>query len=427
MENCLAAERDDPYRGHAGPLALERGPATNPLFEAFFEAVQQAGYPLHRRRQRLPPGGLRAVRPQHPQRATAVGGPRLPAPGDEAAEPGGDHPRVRRARRVRRQAGGRGRVPPPVRRATQARATPARSCCAAVPSTPRSCCSSRASATPPTCRPSASTCVHDLPGVGEQPAGPPRGLHPVRLQAAGRVQPYLKWRYRPWIGAKWLFLRRGPGATNHFEGGGFVRSNDDVAYPNLMFHFLPIAVRYDGSSPAGGHGYQVHVGPMYSDARGTVKITSRDPTGAPGAAVQLPVDRSGPPRVGRGDPGGPRHPEPAGDATRSTAARSHPDRASTTDEQILDWVRARRRDGAAPVVHRQDGHGRRWRSPTRRRWGCTASRACGRRRVGDALRHQRQHLRAGDDDRREGRRPDPGQHAAASPRQIEFYRHGVGA
>ena len=74
-----------------------------------------------------------------------------------------------------------------------------------------------------------------------------------------------------------MFLRRGPGATNHFEGGGFVRSNDDVAYPNLMFHFLPIAVRYDGSSPEGGDGYQVHVGPMYSDARGSVKITSRDP------------------------------------------------------------------------------------------------------------------------------------------------------
>ena len=84
------------------------------------------------------------------------------------------------------------------------------------------------------------------------------------------------WR-RPFIGAEWLFLRKGPGATNHFEGGGFVRSNDEVAYPNLMFHFLPIAIRYDGSSPAGGHGYQVHVGPMYSDARGSVKITSTDP------------------------------------------------------------------------------------------------------------------------------------------------------
>ena len=95
------------------------------------------------------------------------------------------------------------------------------------------------------------------------------------------MQPALqKWR-RPFIGAEWLFLRRGPGATNHFEGGGFVRSNEDVRYPNLMFHFLPLAVRYDGSGPKGGHGYQVHVGPMYSDARGSVKIVSRDPRSHP--------------------------------------------------------------------------------------------------------------------------------------------------
>jgi choline dehydrogenase len=92
------------------------------------------------------------------------------------------------------------------------------------------------------------------------------------------VAPYLKYRYRPWIGFQWLFFRSGPGATNHFEAGGFVRSNDDVAYPNLMFHFLPIAVRYDGSKAPSQHGYQVHVGPMYSDARGSVKITSTDPT-----------------------------------------------------------------------------------------------------------------------------------------------------
>jgi choline dehydrogenase len=87
----------------------------------------------------------------------------------------------------------------------------------------------------------------------------------------------MKYRWRPWVGFLWLFFRSGPGATNHFEGGGFARSNDDVAYPNLMFHFLPIAVRYDGSQPAGAHGYQVHVGPMYSNARGTVTIRSRDP------------------------------------------------------------------------------------------------------------------------------------------------------
>jgi choline dehydrogenase len=87
----------------------------------------------------------------------------------------------------------------------------------------------------------------------------------------------MKWRNRPLVGFRWLFFRSGPGATNHFEGGGFVRSNDEVSHPNLMFHFLPLAIRYDGSQPAGGHGYQVHVGPMFSDAVGSVKITSPDP------------------------------------------------------------------------------------------------------------------------------------------------------
>ena len=68
-----------------------------------------------------------------------------------------------------------------------------------------------------------------------------------------------------------------------------------------MFHFLPIAIRYDGSAPAGGHGYQVHIGPMYSDSRGTVKIESADPFAKPGAAVQLPVHADRPAGVDRGD------------------------------------------------------------------------------------------------------------------------------
>jgi choline dehydrogenase len=91
------------------------------------------------------------------------------------------------------------------------------------------------------------------------------------------MYPALQWYNRPWIGFQWLFLRRGPAATNHFEAGGFIRSNDEVEYPNLMFHFLPLAIRYDGTAPGSGHGYQVHVGPMYSDVRGTVKLKSTDP------------------------------------------------------------------------------------------------------------------------------------------------------
>jgi choline dehydrogenase len=118
--------------------------------------------------------------------------------------------------------------------------------------------------------------VHDLPGVGENL----QDHLEVYVQRASTqpvtMAPYYKWRNRPLVGLKWLLAKTGPGASNHFEAGGFIRSNDDVAYPNVMFHFLPIAVRYDGTAPQ-GHGYQLHVGPMYSDARGSLRITSADP------------------------------------------------------------------------------------------------------------------------------------------------------
>jgi choline dehydrogenase len=192
-------------------------------------------------------------------------------------------------------------------------------------------------------------------GRRREPAGPPRGLHPVRVHAAGVDAARAEEVARPFIGAQWLFLRRGPGATNHFEGGGFARSNDDVAYPNLMFHFLPIAIRYDGTAPAGGHGYQVHVGPMYSDARGSVKITSRDPTVQAGAALQLPLDRAGPARVGRGVRVA-RNILTSRRSTRTTAARPRPARTVETDEEILDWVRATPRPRC---TRRAPPHGRR--------------------------------------------------------------------
>ncbi len=116
--------------------------------------------------------------------------------------------------------------------------------------------------------------VQDLPGVG-------RNLQDhleLYVQYACRkpvsMYPALKWYNQPKIGFDWLFRRKGAAATNHFEAGGFIRGNDRVPYPNLQFHFLPIAIRYDGSAPVQGHGFQLHVGPMNSDVRGHVKITS---------------------------------------------------------------------------------------------------------------------------------------------------------
>ena len=119
--------------------------------------------------------------------------------------------------------------------------------------------------------------VADVPGVGQNL----QDHLEVYIQYASKqpvsIAPGLRMRARPRSATSGCSCVAGLGATNHFEGGGFVRSNDDVDYPNLMFHFLPVAIRYDGSVPAEGHGYQVHIGPMYSDTRGHVKIRSTDP------------------------------------------------------------------------------------------------------------------------------------------------------
>ena len=151
------------------------------------------------------------------------------------------------------------------------------------------------------------------------------------------VQPALKKWKRPLIGAQWLFLRSGPGATNHFEAGGFIRSNDEVAYPNLMFHFLPLAIRYDGSAPAAKHGYQVHVGPMYADTRGSVKITSTDPRTHPALRfnyLSTPNDRREwveAVRCARNI-----LTQPAFDAYNG--GETSPGPAVQTNEEVLDWV-----------------------------------------------------------------------------------------
>lgn len=83
------------------------------------------------------------------------------------------------------------------------------------------------------------------------------------------------------IGLRWLLTKSGHGATNHFESAGFIRTNANVPYPDLQYHFLPVAIRYDGRSPVKNHGFQVHLGPMRSDSRGAVTLRSADPGEAP--------------------------------------------------------------------------------------------------------------------------------------------------
>jgi choline dehydrogenase len=107
----------------------------------------------------------------------------------------------------------------------------------------------------------------------------------VYVQFAAR-KPITLYRYwnlagKAMIGAQWLFTKTGHGASNQFESCGFIRSAAGVEYPDIQFHFLPIAVRYDGRAAAEGHGFQAHTGPMRSLSRGAVSLRSADPAQPP--------------------------------------------------------------------------------------------------------------------------------------------------
>lgn len=276
METCLAGADD--FRGGDGPLVLERGPATNPLFEAFFAAAEQAGYArtddvngyrqegfgpfdrnVHRgKRLSASQAYLRPVRdrPNLTVQTRAMVA-RVVLEGTRAV--GVDVIHRGRLHRVHADevilAGGAINTPQLLQLSGIGPADHLR----------------RVGVRP----------VVDLPGVGANLQDHLEVYIQHACTQPVSIAPGLAWWRRPLIGLEWLLFRRGLGATNHFEGGGFARSNDSVDEPNLMFHFLPIAIRYDGSAPTKGHGYQVHVGPMLSDVRGTVRLRSRDPRVAP--------------------------------------------------------------------------------------------------------------------------------------------------
>jgi choline dehydrogenase len=105
----------------------------------------------------------------------------------------------------------------------------------------------------------------------------------IQMAASQPVTLYKYWNLlgKAWVGAQWLFTKSGPGASNQFESAAFIRSKAGVKYPDIQYHFLPIAVRYDGQAAAEGHGFQAHVGPMRSASRGAVTLRSADPREAP--------------------------------------------------------------------------------------------------------------------------------------------------
>jgi choline dehydrogenase len=333
METCT--EGADAWRGGSGPLVLERGPATNPLFQAFFEAAQQAGYPLTPdvngyRQEGFGRFDRNVNRGRRQSAARAYLHPALHRPNlkvETLALTTGVIFEGKRAVGVDYLRFGRQK--------RRARAQDVILCGGAINSPQLLQLSGVGNADQ--LRALGIDVVHDSPGVGDNL----QDHLEVYIQYASKlpvsIAPGLRYRMRPKIAVDWLLFRKGLGATNHFEGGGFCRSNDEVDYPNLMFHFLPVAIRYDGTSPVKGHGYQVHVGPMYSDVRGTVKITSKDPKKYPALRfnyLSTPNDRREwveAIHVARSILGSPAfEPYNAGEVS--------PGRSVQTDAEVLDWV-----------------------------------------------------------------------------------------
>ncbi|EJD6538103.1 choline dehydrogenase [Providencia rettgeri] len=119
--------------------------------------------------------------------------------------------------------------------------------------------------------------VHVLPGVGQNLQDHLEMYLQYECKQPVSLYPALKWYNQPMIGAQWLFKGTGIGASNQFEAGGFIRTSDKFAWPNIQFHFLPVAINYNGSNAVNMHGFQAHVGSMRSPSRGRVRLKSLDP------------------------------------------------------------------------------------------------------------------------------------------------------
>jgi choline dehydrogenase len=291
MENCLAGEEADHpgLRGEEGPLKLERGPANNSLFDAWLKAGVEAGFNRTDdvngyRQEGFAPFDKNVSRGRRISAARAYLHPVLDRPNLTLMTRGQVNKVIfdgNRAVGVEVRKG---------RKTSTINGTEIVLCGGAFNSPQLLQLSGVGDQDH--LKSLGIPVVAHLPGVGENLQDHLEVYIQYESKLPVSIQPHLAHWKKPWIGLQWLF-RRGPGSSNHFEAGAFVKSNPNESYPNLMFHFLPIAIRYDGTSPRKPdgsnakieHGYQVHVGPMYSDARGTVKITTTDPTTHP--AVQF--------------------------------------------------------------------------------------------------------------------------------------------
>jgi choline dehydrogenase len=269
----------DEYRGADGPLATRYGTLQNPLHAAWLEAARQAGYPLTEDVNGFQQEGFgrmdmtveRGVRASaaHAYLRPARGRPNL------ALETGALASRIlfegRRAVGVCYRQGGADRT---------VRARREVLVCAGSIGSPQLL---KLSGVGPAAELAAFgiPVVHDLPGVGENLQDHLEVYFQVACQEPVTLYSAMNPLAKLAIGVRWLLFRDGLGATNHFETCGFIRSSAGIRFPDVQYHFLPMAVSYDGSSLAQEHGFQAHVGPMRSKSRGWVRLASADAADKP--------------------------------------------------------------------------------------------------------------------------------------------------
>jgi choline dehydrogenase len=266
------------WRGTDGPLHVTRGPRTNPLFKAFVEAGRQAGYPVTgdyngEQQEGFGPMEQTVWKGQRWSAANAYLKPALKRPNCDLVK--GLASKVTfqdgRATGVELLQGGK---------TVTLRANREVIIAASAINSPKLLMQSGIG-------PAQHLAEHGIDVIADRP-GVGGNLQDhlemyIQMAANQPVSLYKYWNLlgKAAIGAQWLFTKTGLGASNQFESAGFIRSRAGVPYPDIQYHFLPIAVRYDGQAAAEGHGFQAHVGPMRAKSRGRVSLKSADPRAAP--------------------------------------------------------------------------------------------------------------------------------------------------
>jgi choline dehydrogenase len=277
MENVEGGEPH--WRGHDGPMFVKKGLRKNPLYQAFIDAGHQAGYPVSKDYNGSQQEGFAAfeMTVHNGLRWSAANAYLKPAlaQGKVKLETGA------RARRILLQ--GKRAVGVEYEQGGEIFKVMARRevivACSTINSPGLLQLSGIGGGK--VLQAAGVTQVHELQGVGENLQDHLEVYFQLRCLQPVSLNRELGLFSKARIGLEWLLFGTGLGATNHFESCGFIRSHAGIDYPNIQYHFLPAAMRYDGKAAFAGDGFQVHVGPMRSKSRGSIHIKNNDPAQAP--------------------------------------------------------------------------------------------------------------------------------------------------